>query len=215
MKKDRRNLLSRIAAMRGPVDFETAKVLSQDKDEDELEEALGELEERGLLFRQKDMDNYDLHPIVRQYAYDRLGDKATTHKVLRDYFDTVPKPDKIKGLDDLMPMIELFHHTIRAGGYEEAFRIYENRLVKPLYYQLGAYDELVSLARAFFPDGEDHPTQLKDDSDYAFILNDLAMVYLRTGQCRIAIGLVERSNAIDEKRSDKLNVAIGLVSEQA
>ena len=210
MAKDRRDLFSRIAAMRGPVDYATAQVLSTYDNEDELKEALRELVTKGLLFRRESQAHYDLHPIVRQYAYDRLGDKAATHKVLKDYFDTVPKPDKIEGLDDLMPTIELFHHTIRAGGYEEAFRIYENRLAKPLYYQLGAYDALVSLARAFFPGGEDQPTQLKDDSAYALILNDLAMVYLRTGQSGIAMGLVERSNAIDENRGDKLNVAIGL-----
>ena len=132
MAKNRQEFLSRIAAMRGPVDFNTAKVLSKYDDENKLKEALRELVARGLLFRQQDKAYYDLHPIVRQYAYDRLGDKKAAHTALKDYFAAVPQPEKIENLDDLLPAIELFHHTIRTGAYEEAFRIYNDRLVDAL-----------------------------------------------------------------------------------
>ncbi|MBP7049401.1 MAG: DUF4062 domain-containing protein [Phycisphaerae bacterium] len=212
LAKDRQDLLSRIAAMRGPVDYATAKVLSTYENEDQLKEALRELVARGLLFRREGQAQYDLHPIIRQYTYDRLGDKAATHKTLKDYFDTVPKPEKIKCLDDLMPAIELFHHTIRAGGYEEAYRIYKDRLNRALYYQLGAYDMDISLKQAFFPDGEDQPPRLEDESDQAWILNDLSLSYSATGQSRKAVGLVKRHNAIREKHESKRNLAIGLVN---
>lgn len=210
MAKNRQNLLSRIAAMRGPVDYDTAKVLSRYKDESKLKDALRELVARGLLFSQKDMARYDLHPIVRQYAYDRLGDKPAAHKALKDYFASIPKPEKIETLEDLLPAIELFHHTIRAGGYEDAFKVYQDRLSDPLYFQLGAYDVDISLKHAFFPDGEDKPPRLKDESHQAWLLNDLASAYYTTGQCRKALGLHERSNSIDEKRGNKIGVAIGL-----
>ena len=210
MAKDRRDLLSRIAAMRGPVDYAAVKVLSTYENEEELKEALRELVARGLLFRRQGRARYDLHPIVRQYAYDRLGDKAVTHKALKDYFDTVPKPDKIGSLDDLLPTIELFHHTILAGGYKEAFRVYRDRLAAPLYYQLGAYDTRISLAQAFFPDGEDQPPHLEDESDQAWILNSLAAAYHTTGQSRKTVGLLKRQNAIQEKVGRKDNLAGGL-----
>ena len=182
MAKDRRDLLSRIGAMRGPLDYDTAKVLSVYQDETELEEALGELEERGLLFRRQGQAHYDLHPIVRQYAYDRLGDKAATHQALKDYFDTVPQTDKVESLDELMPTIELFHHTIRAGGYEQALRIYAERLIRPIFYTLGAYDVMISLMHAFFPDGEDRPPRLADVGGRSRIMNDLAVNYIRIGE---------------------------------
>jgi tetratricopeptide (TPR) repeat protein len=210
MAKDRRDLLSRIAAMRGPVDYETAKVLSTYEDENELKEALRGLVARGLLFRREDQAYYDLHPIVRQYAYDRLGDKAATHKALKDYFDTVPKPDKVEGLDDLQPAIELFHHTIRAGGYEEALRIYRDRLADVLYFQIGAYDMDISLKETFFPDGVDQPPRLKDESDQAWLLNDLALIYDSTGQSRKARGLFERSIVIYDEKGHMRAVAADL-----
>jgi tetratricopeptide (TPR) repeat protein len=210
MAKDRQDLLSRIAAMRGPVDYAAAKVLSGYKNENDLKEALRELVARGLLFRREGQAHYDLHPIIRQYAYDRLGDKTAAHKALRDYFDTVPRPDKIESLDDLFPTIELFHHTIRAGGYEEASRLYRDRLTSALYYQLGAHDTFASLAQAFFPDGEDQPPCLEDESAQAWILNSLGVAYHTTGQSRKGAGLLERATAIYQKAGIKRAVAYGL-----
>lgn len=203
MAKDRRDLLSRIAAIRGPVDYETVNALSTYDDENQLKEALCELMARGLLFRQEDKTYYDLHPIVRQYAYDRLSDKKATHTALKDYFAAVPQPEKIESLGDLQPAIELFHHTIRSGAYEEACRIYRDRLTNPLYFQLGAYDVDISLKTAFFPDGEKKPPRLKNESDQGWILNSLAIAYNRTGQSRKAVGLLERSKVLCEKRGQK------------
>jgi len=210
LPKDRRDLLSRLAAMRGPVDYDTAKALSTYKDENQLIDALAELEDRGLLFRQKDSPRYDLHPIVRQYAYERLGDKTAAHSALKDYFATVPEPAKIQTLDDLLPAIELFHHTICSGSYEDAYRIYRDRLADPLYYQLGAYDVDISLKTAFFPDGEEDPPCLENESDQAWLLNSLAIAYDKTGQSRKAVALLEKSNAIGEKHDHKAGIAVGL-----
>ena len=210
MAQDRRDLLSRIAAMRGPVDYDTAKVLSTYDDENDLKDALRELTARGLLFRQQDKAHYDLHPIVRKYAYDHLGDKAAAHETLKDYFATVPKPDKIESLEDLQPAIELFHHTISSGGYEDALRVYQDRLATPLYYQLGAYDTRISLTQAFFPDGEDNPPRLKDESAQGWLLTSLANAYDNTGQSPKAAALHERSNAIYKKRGNKIGVATSL-----
>ena len=201
LAEDRQDLLSRIAAMRGAVDYAAAKILSTYKDEDHLKDALRELVVRGLLFRREGQAHYDLHPIIRQYAYDRLGDKAATHRTLKDYFDTVPKPRSVESLADILPTIELFHHTIHAGGYEDAFRIYKDRLQEILYYQLGAYDVDISLKQAFFADGEDQPPRLQDGLARAWVLSDLAATYTRAGQSQKAIGLLHRANALYAERS--------------
>ncbi|MEN6576131.1 MAG: DUF4062 domain-containing protein, partial [Phycisphaerales bacterium] len=174
MAKDRQDLLSRIAAIRGPVNYETTKVLSAYDDEDQLKDALRELVTRGLLFRQEGQIHYDLHPLVRQYSYSRLGDKVDTHRTLRDYFDTIPHPDKIESLDDLMPAIELFHHTICAGRYEEGFRIYQEHIDQALFYQLGAYDTSFMLLRVFSPDLGGKATFLREEIDQADLLGSLS-----------------------------------------
>jgi tetratricopeptide (TPR) repeat protein len=173
-------------------------------------EALKELVARGLLFRQEEQKRYDLHPIVRQYVYDRLGDKAAAHGALKDYFATVPKPEEIKSVEDLQPAIELFHHTIAAGGYGEAFRVYRDRLANTLYYLLGAYVEDISLKKAFFPDGESKLPRLGNMSWQAYILNDLALAYDKTGESQKAEGLKERHNTICEQMGYNKSLSSGL-----
>lgn len=210
LPKDRRDLLSRIAAVRGPVDYDTAKTLSTYKDEDQLKEALRELVARGLLFRQKAGLRYDLHPIVRQYAYERLGDKTAAHSALKDYFAAIPEPSKIEALDDLQPAIELFHHTIAFGSYEDALRIYRDRLINPLYFQFGAYDICISLLTAFFLNGEQNPPCIEDELAQAWLLNSLAIAYNRTGQSRKAIKLFEQALPMIEKFDEKRNISVGL-----
>ena len=142
LRPELRELLSRLAAFRAPVAYDVVEVLSPFKGKRELGRAMRELEDRGLLFREAGTGRYDLHPVVRGYAYDRLADKAGVHGQLRDYFAAVPAPDEdaVQSVEDLAPVIELYHHTVRAGRYDEAFQLLRGRLVpNPLYFRFGAY----------------------------------------------------------------------------
>ncbi len=180
------------------------------QNEDELARTVLDLEVRGLYLRDKAANTYDLHPVIRRYCYDRLSDKTATHARLREYFATVETPEKITSLTDLMPVIELYHHTVRAGRYTEAEVLFYDRLATPLYYQLGAYETRIELLRALFPEGEDNPPRLKKESDQAWTLNELANSYAISGQPRRAVPLYLASNGVDEKRGEKKGVAIGL-----
>jgi len=175
---------------------------------------LGELIGRGLLLFDRDEARYDLHPIVRQYAYNRLADKAGTHTRLREYFDAIPTPKvkHVQRLEDLAPTIELYHHTVHARGYDEAYRFFRDRLHKPLYYRFGAYQTCIELLRALFPDGEGHLPRLKDEANQAWTLNSLANSYALSGHPRRAVPLFEASNDIDERRGNTVGVAIGLAN---
>jgi tetratricopeptide (TPR) repeat protein len=207
-----REFLSRLAAFRSPLEYAAAKALSVFGSENELKAAIRELMDRGLLLLDRQRERYDLHPIVRRYAYDRLTDKTGVHTRLCDYFAAVPKPDedKVQTVEDLAPVIELYHHMVGAGRYDEASRLFYGRLHDPLYYRLGAYQTCIELLRALFPDGEDHPPRLKDEADQAWTLNALAMSYARSGQSRRAMPLRRMSNDVDETRGSRLGVAIGL-----
>ncbi len=203
-----RELLSRFAAFRSPMDYEALSILNSYEGEEEFDAALDELMERGLLMCEE--GRYDLHPIIRQYAYDRLRDREGVHSQLRDYFDAVPEPEEVESIEDLAPVIELYHHTVGAGRYDEARELYRDRLAKRLYFQFGAYQTCIELLRALFPDGEDKPPRLKSESAQGWTLNELAINYNSIGQLRRAMPLFEASNAISEHRSDEVDVAIGL-----
>jgi tetratricopeptide (TPR) repeat protein len=212
LDEDKRKLVSSIAAFRNPVTYDTLAIFNPCKTPEEFDAVLDELIGRGLLLFDKERRLYDMHPIVRQYAYDRLTDKGGVHSRLRDYFAAVPKieEEKVQCIEDLAPVIELYHHTVRAGRYDEACDLFYERLNKILFFRFGAYQTCIELLRALFPDGEDQPPRLKKESDQAWTLNELANSYTLSGQSRRAVPLLERHNALWEKAGDKKKLAIGL-----
>ena len=209
MSAEHRELLSRIAAFRSPMDYEALETAATLKGA-ELDVALDELEARGLLLRDPDGERYDLHPIVRQYAYDRLADKAGVHGRLREYFNARPAPERVETLADLTPTIELYWHTVGADRFDAACDLYYERLADPLLYRFGAYERIIELLRALFPEGEDRPPRLASESDQAWTLVALANSYSLSGQPRRAVPLFEMQIAIREKQDNKKGVATGL-----
>jgi len=217
-------LLSRIACFRTPVTYETLTALAETQEPTltpspshpltpSLDANLHNLVARGLLHRDTAEARFDLHPIVRRYAYDRLAgsEREAAHTQLRDYFAAVPKPEKVTRVEDLAPVIELYHHTVRAGQLDEALTLFHDRLTNPLYFQLGAYQLIIDLLRPLFPDGEDRPQRLKHERDQAWTLNALANSYSVSGQPRRAVPLFEQVNDIYEnKTKNKAHLAIGL-----
>ncbi len=207
---DRRTLLNRIAAFRGAVTYEAQQALAGEERKASLDDDLRDLVARGLLNREG--IRYDLHPIVRRYAYDRLMNKDEVHGQLRDYFAAVPEPDKVERLEDLAPVIELYHHTVSAGRFDEAGDLYYERLSEPIYFQFGAYQIEIELLLALFPDGDDKPPRVEKENDQSWILSALANSYSLNGQPHKSVPVVKQANAILERQDDKSNLATGLLN---
>jgi len=204
--------LSRLAAFRSPLEYAVARALSVFDSEHELNAATLELMDRGLLLFDRQRERYDLHPIVRQYAYDRLADKAGVHTRLCDYFAAMPKPeaDKVQTVEDLAQVIELYHHMAGARRYDEACRLFQDRLSEALYYRFGAYQLRIELLHGLFPDGAGHPPRLKRKADRAWTLNELFDSYLASGQSTRAAPLFHMGNDVCEEAEDKRGLAMGL-----
>lgn len=209
-----RRLLSRIACLRGAVGFEALRAAAGGVDEGQVEATLRDLVERGLLHRDERDGRFDLHPIVRRYAYDRLGkeEREEAHRSLRDYFAAVPAVEKVKTLADLTPVIELYHHMVRSGEYDAAFELFRDRLSEVMYFQLGAYETCIELLRALFPDGEDRPPRLRDEFDQAWTLNHLANSYGASGQPRRTVPLFEQADEIFGRKKDR-HIALGNLAQ--
>jgi len=218
-----KKLLGRIACFRAAMDYEALKALAEDGRGEsptrpyvEFDDDLKILESRGLLHWDRKTNKYDLHPIVRRFSYDRLtaADRTGAHKRLVNYFQGIPEREKVEKLEDLAPVIELYHHMVRAGNLDEAFALFRDRLANTLYFQFGAYQLRIELLRALFLDGEDKPPRLKKEGDQAWTLNELANSYSLSGQSRRAVPLLELllelQNDLQEKAGDKKNLAIGL-----
>jgi tetratricopeptide (TPR) repeat protein len=210
LDKKKQALISKLSAFRNPMDYDAVSIFNDFGDEERFGDILNELVDRGMLFRNEKSNKFDIHPIVRKYCYDRLWDREGVHSKLRDHFTVIPVPKKSESVDDLTSVIELYHHTVMAGKYYEAAELFRERLAKQLYYRFGAYQKIIELIRALFPDGEDKLPRLKDESAQAWILNSLANSYGHSGQPRGSVPLFEMQIAIREKQGVKKSVAIGL-----
>jgi hypothetical protein len=137
---ERRDLLSKISCFRGSMEYAVLKKVFPSPD---LEAALLDLRKRGLLQYAGESQRYDMHPIVRHYAYDHFTDekrRKEAHVGLAKYFgDNMPATNtKVKTLEDLAPIIELYHHTVQAGEPDKACDLFYNRLASPISFQFNA-----------------------------------------------------------------------------
>ncbi len=198
---ERRDLLSKISCFRGSMEYSVIKKVFPSPD---LDKALLDLRKRGLLQYTGETQRYDMHPIVRHYAYDNFTDekrRKEAHVELAMHFiDVMPVTNKnVKTLEDLAPVIELYHHMVRAGNLDEARKIFHDRLDTPTYYQFGAYQLQIELLRALFLDGEEKLPRLIGEDTKVNTLSDLALAYSASGQPRRAAPLYEMHNALQEK----------------
>jgi tetratricopeptide (TPR) repeat protein len=155
---------------------------------------------------------FDLHPIVRRYVYARMadGDRTTAHGQLRDYFATVPAPEKVTTLDDLTPVIELYYHMARAGQYDEAVQLFRDHIHDAIFYQLGQYELQIELLLSLLPRGDSQLPQLKEKMAQAWTLSSLANSYSLTGKPAKANYFFKKVVDIYENQNEKSCLAVTL-----
>lgn len=205
LSPEQQKLLSHIACFRSTMSYDALKTVS-DKD---INSDLRILENRSLLHWDKTANKYDLHPIVRRYAYDRLTDKKAIHSRLRNYFANIPIQEPAMTVRELAPVIELFHHCVHAGRYREALLIFQDRLNRPLYIIGGEYILCVELLENLL---SVHNNRISYDDPRAesWLLNKLALSYNRMGRSKDAELTFRKQIKIRENMGYLSGVAIGL-----
>ena len=150
--KNVRKVLETIAAFRMPAQYDTLTAIFVGEDkifhtELGLDQALKELEDRGLLGWDKRANRYDLHPIVRGVVWNRLssGIKNDVFSSLQKYFDSVSVDKAVNSIEDLTSIIELYNTLIGLKRFEDAFNLFEDRLLAPFLETLGANRQAIEL----------------------------------------------------------------------
>ncbi|NIM18238.1 MAG: hypothetical protein GTN68_45175, partial [Candidatus Aminicenantes bacterium] len=179
-------------------------------DEELLWQVMQELRSLGFLFYDEKGDLFDFHPIMRSFLYNSLTNRAEVHDLAVQYFQAIPGKEKVINLEDLAPVIGLYHHLVKTGKYDEAWVLYKDRIWKAAYYQLSAYHLQIELLKELFPDGEDQLPKLRKKLDKSWSLNELASAYSLSGQPVKAVPLYLLSVKFREKDDDKINLVIGL-----
>jgi len=218
LTRDEKRVATTISVFRSSFGFETAKALFPGMAEDRLWELLSGLQQLGFVFYDERQDRFDFHPIMRSFLYDSLTAKDKVHERAVEYFRAMPAAEKVVRLEDLEPVIELYHHLAGAGKFDEALDLYRRRLSDTIYYQLANSRLAIEFLKELFPDGEDRPPRLKEETDRAWTLNELANSYSLSGEPTKAMPFYRTYVQICEQQDSQVNLAIGLgnmATEQA
>jgi tetratricopeptide (TPR) repeat protein len=218
-----RQALQVIAAFRMPARYDTLAelLIGEGKacaDERELDKVLTDLEDRGLIGWDKRANRYDLHPIVRGVVWSGLGDdtRRGVYTSLHTHFEALPKitEDKVSSLEDLTPAIELYNTLIGLERYDDAGRLFYERLEDVTLHRLSANRQLAELQEMLFPDGLDQLPRLTTPEYQAGTLNALALGYQFSGQPGRAVPLLRRAKTIYLRinREDYLSIVLGNLS---
>jgi len=219
LSKEEQDVLSTIVAFRNPPSYATlaAVLIGAGKpcaDKNILNEILSDLEDRGLMGWNRRADRYEIHPVVRSVVWGRLSDDAKqgVYTILHSYFEAVPiiDEDKVEGLEDLIPAIELYNALIGMGRYDDAEIFFYGHLGSATLYRLSASQPRAELLEMLFPEGLEELPRLSRPDMQGYTLNALAQGYLLSGQPGRAAPLYRRAKTIAAETGNDINLRTSL-----
>ena len=180
----------------------------------ELDKALSELEDRGLIGWDRGANRYDAHPIVRGVVWQLTAakDQQAVYEALHAHFEPMATPqwEEVESLADLTPAIERYNTLVGLGRYDDAFALFGDRLDRATLYRLSVHRERIALLERIFPQGTAAQPALTREGDQASALGALAVSYRLSGQPGQAASLYWRDEEICKRLSDEHNRQIVL-----
>ena len=114
----------------------------------QLDAALKDLEARGLLWWDRYSNTYDLHPIIRAFVHDQLGetDRVQANDRIRDHFQALPPedPHRATSVEDLTRAITIFRALVGANHVDDASELWAE-FGEALLVDIGAYSTVIEL----------------------------------------------------------------------
>ena len=229
-----------VSVFRFAIDRDTLGVLLRtqlDRSDAWLSNAVHKLEQRGLLYFDKEASTVDLHPIVRVSVYSRVNLEAATryHDLAADMLSTkysmILGPSREDGestgaitaehfagvlrrggissalLSQVNVISECFYQMVCAGHFKYAASLYRERLSTVLFFRLAAYHESIGLLEKLIPENDREWGGL-EVSEQVWLLNSLAMCYSRMAVLNRARSYYDRAIGIARAHSLRLSLAI-------
>lgn len=162
-------------------------------------QGLTELEDRGLL--QWDHANrYELHPVVRSFAFEQLNKddrKRAFSKVRTDYFDvqTEEDPDHVTNVSQLQRTLDIYRAYLGEEKWDEAINIFGRRLDTALN-RLGEFRKTIELLEPLFPSGLETRPQLSDAQMQWYAMNEVASNFRLIGEIPHALDILKGALAL-------------------
>ena len=176
--------------------------------------ALRELQDRGLLQRDHDNGQFDMHPVVRGHAAELLeeGDRKVTFLAARDYFSSLP-PDNLATATEFSHVahsVEIYRCLLGAGLLDAAAEFYRGALADTLLFHLGANTQIIELLTPLFLGGQGGLPNLSSVSDQSYILSNLAISQGYLGHNEEELRLFRLTLPLDLNAESWSDLAVGL-----
>jgi hypothetical protein len=179
----------------------------------QFDELLSDLEERGLLRWDAAKDRYDMHPVVRGTAFDRLDAEARpqTFDRIRGHFEAQTEDvDAATEVDDLTNTIGVYRALLGAGQPDAAADFFRNGLHNKLHYNIAAYYTIIELLTPLFPDGTDTLPRLSSPSSQSSITTVMANAFHHIGRNFEALILRGLNLKLNLDQDDSGNLIVSL-----
>jgi tetratricopeptide (TPR) repeat protein len=171
------------------------------------------------MLRKADEQTFTTHPLIRAHYFGILSqreDANETHEGAKNYYLSLAREDspEFPTMDDLLPLIEVVYHACHAGAYDEAFRIWEDRIDQGSKYVLGfilgANETQLAIMREFFLDGDlSQVPAVSSPHSQHFILNEIGLCLMSLGRLRDAVPFSERAINSYLETEDWRNASMG------
>ncbi len=183
-----------------------------------FDQALSELENRGLLQWDRDANRYEMHPVVRGHAAELLEthDRAETFDKVRDHFAGLP-PDDLATATELAHVahsLEIYRCFVGAGRLDAAAGFYCGELANTLGFHIGAHSVVLELLKPLFRNDLQGLPCLQSPWVQSYILSVLAFVFDNLGREEDALGIYERAVQLELQREDWSEAATSLQNLQ-
>jgi len=218
-----RDLLSVLALLSEATDFKTLQALVAEtfSSRRALENALLDLEQRGLLQYDPGAKRYDLHPVVRGMAAGGMAAEERERHGRRvvDFFDEQPHSpwEQAETWEDVRTGVQVVRTLLQMGHHQEACNAYWGDLANALRLNLEAHSESLALLRPFFPAGWSEPPCELSGRTASYLATCAAGCLVRLGEREAAQAAFSAALRIDleaevwpNARSGILNIAIDL-----
>ncbi|MCK4732032.1 MAG: tetratricopeptide repeat protein, partial [Methanophagales archaeon] len=196
-------------------DTEFNKVLARMQELD-FRDLISGLVDWRLIFYDKTKRTYTTHPLIKGYFESTFDEKIKKlcHKHIYQYFGLYA-PEWPETLEEMQPLFEQVYHGCAAGLYDEVCDdVYWEKINRReehfIIYKLGAWENDLSLARTFFPEGDLSQMPLvSNNSLQSWLLNEAGLALLATGRPKEAEGLFIRKTNMQSEDKDWKNASQG------
>lgn len=209
LTRSMRFFMTRLAAFRAGVTVDAFKVMAVDSEghpcrvtHPDFLRALRRLRQSALIEIEmcNNKETYTSHPLIKDYFYNKLSqaEKVMAHTELKQYASELPLPNNPESLADLDPILEVFHHCIRANLYDEAYEAHERKRIDQLLFLWGHYSLALEMASALV-EASRKGKWTADPEQLSSLLKDIGNILAKYAEPNQAMNYYQESTKVSQE----------------